>query len=122
MASEKERHGALMLEGTTAHRKRTPDRRKSPRHGRAGLPARTQMGGMQFQRLPEGAVGLRLLSQAKLPQTDEVIRVGLTHTLARLVAELGEVIRACAFRKLFFAGPDQALKDRFGFARAAKFL
>ena len=44
------------------------------------------MGGMQFQRLLEGGVGLLLLTQAKLPQTDEVMRPGLA-TAARLCPE-----------------------------------
>ena len=86
------------------------------------------MGGMQFQRLLEGGAGLLFLTQAKLPQADEVMRVGLPHTLAGLFAELGEVVRAFAFRKLFFAGLDQALKmglassvrPRFCMARAPK--
>ena len=56
------------------------------------------MGGMQFQRLLEGGVGLLFLTQAKLPQADEVMCVGLTHPFAGLFAELGEVVRACAFR------------------------
>ena len=64
--------------------------------------------------------GLLFLTQAKLPQADEVMRVGLPHTLARLFAELGEVVRAFAFRKLFFAGLDQALKGDSGFPKRAR--
>jgi hypothetical protein len=80
------------------------------------------MGWVQRQRLLQGGVGLFILAQAKLSQTDKVMRVGLTHMLARPFAELGEVVRAVTFRKLRFAGPDQALNDGFGFARATELL
>ena len=48
----------------------------------SGLFARAHVGGMQFQRLLERGVGLLLLTQAQLAQTDEVMRVGLSHPLA----------------------------------------
>jgi hypothetical protein len=51
---------------------------------RAGQHPCAQLGGMQFQRLLEGGVGLLFLTHAQPPQTDEVMRVGLTHPLAGL--------------------------------------
>ena len=58
---------------------------------------------MQLQGLTESNFGFLLLSRTKLSQADEIMRVGLAHAVACLLAELGEVIGSFAFRELLFA-------------------
>ena len=81
-----------------------------------------EVGRVLLQRLSKSRLSLGRLAESVMAQAGQVVGMGLAHTLALLLAELGKVVGSFALGELLLAGFHQALKDWLGLVRAAKLL